>query len=443
MSFEFITSLQRSFPLVNNIKEYDEVFWINEDACKGNSVTAIKKVDIKGAISRLERFAPVISTLFPETKPNHGLIESSLLEVPNMKQYMEKSKNTLFPGKWYLKCDHALPISGSVKARGGIYEVLKFAESIAEQAGKSQKGQCYTTLLSSEMQSLFQKYTIIVGSTGNLGLSIGIISRKLGFQVVVHMSKDAKQWKKQKLREIGATVIEHEEDYSVAVEQGRKETENNPSSYFIDDENSEHLFEGYAVGAYRLQQQLEEKQIKVDEQHPLFVYLPCGVGGAPGGITYGLKKIFGEHVHCFFAEPTHSPAMLTRLYTGMEDISVQDLGIDNQTEADGLAVGKASNFVAGHIGTLINGCYTVSDSSLFRLVAALYHTEQQYLEPSALAAFYGPIALNSNTGNSYIEKYNLTHKMNKATHIFWGTGGSLVPEEIRKKQIKIGETLSS
>lgn len=426
------------YPLIGELVDVEEVFWTNPK--KKPFQTEVEKLplnenDVKDAEERLRRFAPYIAKVFPETRENNGIIESPIISIPAMREKLSQMYEHPLEGEFLLKCDSHLPISGSIKARGGIYEVLKHAETLAIQHGLLSVEEDYSILDKEKFRNFFSDYSIAVGSTGNLGLSIGIMSAKLGFKVTVHMSADAKEWKKDLLKSKGVTVIEYKEDYSKAVEEGRKQADRDPKCYFIDDENSRDLFLGYAVAAFRLKKQLEELNITVDEDHPLFVYLPCGVGGGPGGVAFGLKLMFQDQVHCFFAEPTHSPCMLLGLVTGMHDkVSVQDFGIDNITSADGLAVGRPSGFVGQTIEPLLSGSYTVSDHELFKLLSTLADTENIHLEPSALAGVIGPVKLSTEKqGKEYVQNHNLKGQMKNAVHLMWATGGSMVPKEIMQE----------
>jgi D-serine dehydratase len=429
------------FPLMQKLISLEEVFWINsnlKDFQSGMEQSPLKVEDVMDAEQRLVRFAPYIAKVFQETQAAGGIIESPLVEIPSMKKLVEsKFRQDIF-GEMYLKLDSHLPISGSIKARGGIYEVLKHAEQLALQHQMLALEDDYSILDSERFRSFFSQYSIAVGSTGNLGLSIGIISAKLGFNVTVHMSADAKQWKKELLRSKNVNVIEYEADYSKAVDEGRRQADSDPNCHFVDDENSLDLFLGYAVAAFRLKKQLASMDVLVDESHPLFVYLPCGVGGGPGGVAFGLKLMFGDSVHCFFAEPTHSPCMLLGMMTGLHDqISVQDIGIDNQTAADGLAVGRPSGFVGKVMEPLLSGIFTISDEVMFKLLKDLADSEGIYLEPSALAGMLGPVKL-SEYGTNYLAKHGLTEKASSAAHIVWGTGGSMVPKDILEEYYQKG-----
>lgn len=425
-------------PFIQDLKDEKEIFWINPAVkIKNYENFNLSMADINDAEARLARFAPFIKKVFAETEKTNGIIESVLTPIPQMQKLLQE-QHGMSGGKFLLKQDSHLAIAGSVKARGGIYEVLCHTEKLALSGGLLKQTDNYEKLAQPECRKFFQNYVIQVGSTGNLGMSIGIMSAVIGFEVIVHMSADAKQWKKDLLRKYGVTVMEYDSDYSEAVRQGREKSSMNPNSYFVDDENSKNLFLGYAVAAKRLIGQLHELDVRVDEEHPLFVYLPCGVGGAPGGITFGLKNVFGDHVHCFFVEPVQAPCMTLGMISEKNSkISVQDIGLSGKTYADGLAVGRPSGFVGEIMKPLLSGICTVKDAKLYDYMRDLYHTENIFLEPSACAAFQGVVGLmKSKEGQKYLNDMGLSEKMGKATHILWATGGGLVPETIKREMLE-------
>ncbi|WP_293764984.1 D-serine ammonia-lyase [uncultured Aquitalea sp.] len=402
--------------------------WLNPELGSPLPATAPTPQAVAEAEMRLQGCAGLLADLFAELATQQGQIESPLLEADALHSALGLDAAA---GRTLLKCDHALPVAGSIKARGGFHEVLAHAEALALQHGLLQPQDDRRLLANPAARALFARHRVLVGSTGNLGLSIGIMAAALGFQAVVHMSVDAKAWKKDRLRQRGVCVVEHEGDYAAAVAAGRLAAQADAASYFVDDEHSLPLFLGYAAAARPLAAQLAASAIKVDAGHPLFVYLPSGVGGAPGGICHGLKQLFGPHAHCFFAEPVASPCMLVQLASGSDEpLSVYDIGLDNRTEADGLAVGQASPLVAPLMRGQLSGIFTVTDDALFRQRLQVEQRCGMALEPSAAAAVAGPAWLCGSTeGQAYLAAHSLQQHLPNSHHLIWTTGGSLVPAQ--------------
>ena len=419
-----------------DISNATETYWENNKLKRYRDIKdslCFSDEDIDDSRRRLERFAPFIQKVFPETREQNGIIESPLKEISATKSRLNETYSGYVPqGRLLLKCDSHLAIAGSVKARGGIYEVLKHTEELAIQHGILRPEDDYAKL--TDYKDFFSKYSVQVGSTGNLGMSIGIMSAAIGYRAIVHMSKDAKEWKKELLRKNGVIVKEYDSDYSKAVLEGRKESEADSYSYFVDDEHSRDLFLGYAVAGERLKKQLIKKQIDVDEKHPLCVYIPCGVGGAPGGITFGLKSIWGDSVHCFFVEPTQAPCMFVGMASGKKNaVCVQDYGLSGKTQADGLAVGRCSGLAATVMENMLGGIFTVEDQKLYQYMKILYEADNIVIEPSACAAFKGYLNMGEKgLASAYFNKL----QTEEATHIIWATGGSLMPQTLIEGYLK-------
>ncbi len=386
--------------------------------------------DVQAARARMQRFAPLLATVFGELQATHGQIISPLLRVAPLQEALGLRPQQ---GQLWIKADHSLPVAGSVKARGGFHEVLQWTEQLARQHGLLGAQDDVRLLASPAARQLLGAHQIAVGSTGNLGLSIGLMSAALGFQATVHMSHDAKAWKKQLLREHGVKVIEYKGDYALAVAQGREQALGMARCHFVDDERSQSLLLGYACAAFELQDQLKAQQLVVDADHPLMVYLPCGVGGAPAGIAWGLDLVFGPHVRCYFAEPCQSPCfMLNMMSPAGHNTSVYALGLSNRTLADGLAVAQASELAAALMRHRLAGCFTVQDDALLTILAQVHDHAGLRIEPSAAAGFVGPGLLGD---------AGLNHP--RGTHVVWTTGGSRLPDSEFQALLEQGHDLLS
>ncbi|WP_286953968.1 MULTISPECIES: D-serine ammonia-lyase [Corynebacterium] len=381
---------------------------------------------ITAAEARLQRFAPWLARHFPDTAA--GIIESPVQRAAQVQGFLDSRFGHKLQGQLWLKRDDSLAVSGSIKARGGIHEVLMAAERLADELdphkSAPQDPEQFADLLdSAPFRLAAARRPILVGSTGNLGLSIGTVGPALGFPTQVHVSVDAKAWKKELLRAKGAQVIEHSGLFSEAIAQARTAAKEIPGAYFVDDEYSFGLLAGYAVAALRLEKQLHESGVEVSHENPLHVYLPCGVGGGPGGVTFGLKHVFGDNVHCHFVEPTTSPCMFLGVLSGKgHAVSCQDYGLSGHTLADGLAVQRPSQLIVDYVAPHVSGFHTVEDTVMLAGVDWLHAREEVDVEVSATA------------GLSIPWREDLIGA--QGTHLVWLTGGSLVPAHEREELLR-------
>jgi len=414
---------------IETLKKGERSVWINRKPRASAPFDAVAAAGhIAGAAQLWSRFAPALAALF-ETPGGSGRIESPLLEYPM----------PLAAGKpVYVKADHALPITATVKARGGVYALLRIIETIASRSGLLVDDGSYANLTAPRTREVLAAHTIVVASTGNLGFSIGLVATAFGLKSEIHMSECAQAWKKDRLKRLGATVIEHDVDYTSTVAAARTSVAARDNAWFIDDEDSWDLFLGYSGAGQELASQLDRAGVQVTTEHPLVVYLPCGVGGAPGGITYGLRTIYGDDVVCVFVEPIEAACILLALVSNEPaPPSVYDIGLGGRTEADGLAVSRASALVLEQVGCEIDAAVAIPDRDLLHWVCQTWNNASLRLEPSAAAGFAAlePFLEELSRRPPEQSMRATWHNIGNATHVVWTTGGNLVPEEIFQRYL--------
>lgn len=384
-------------------------------------------------IKEYGRFLPELEGALPKSR---------LVEIPKFKKACTHVLAGGLPGRLFAKMDAELPISGSVKLRGAVFEVLSHAKALEKEGVSSQDAR--------------GGYTVTTASTGNLGLSVGLVARKLGFKVLIYVSHEAFPWKVELLKNAGAEVVTIDGDYTEAVSRCRKDSLEK-GYYFVDDERSELLFKGYACAAFEIAESEELKQVAEEQKKegltkelkdagyggdfPIFVYIPCGIGGAGGGIAAGLKALLGDRVHIFFAEPLEVPSVMVGLQSGrFDEVDVYEIGYTGKTDADALACGRMSKINGEIIRQSVSGIYTVEDDKMYGYLKLLGECESVKAEPSSMVALQGIGQMYyTRAGMEYLIEKGIVGLMDASVHIAWLTGGGKLPDEEYQRFYKLGE----
>src|SRR5579875_2281286 len=128
------------------------------------------------------------------------------------------------------------------------------------------------------------------------------------------------------------------------------------------------------------------------------------LGGAPGGITFGLKISFGDHVHCFFGEPTASSSMLVQLASSVDRPGSIGVSVSITKRRRTVLLSRAHpSWRRVSCDRCSQEFFAVPDRDLFEDLYLLERLERLRVEPSAVAGFRGPgWVQNSTAGRQYL-----------------------------------------
>jgi threonine dehydratase len=183
--------------------------------------------------------------------------------------------------------------SGSFKARGAFNRILSAAE-----AGE------------------LPPNGVIVASGGNAGLAVAYAARTLQVPAEVYVPTTAPQVKVDKLRRLGATVVQHGEEYAEAYDAATKRAADT-GALFCHAYDQPEVCAGQGTLALELIDQLGE-----------FDTVVLAVGG--GGLMAGVAAALHGHATVVAVEPETIPTLHAALATGGPiDIEVSGIAADS------------------------------------------------------------------------------------------------------------------
>ncbi|HLI46288.1 MAG TPA: threonine/serine dehydratase [Geobacterales bacterium] len=260
----------------------------------------------------------------------------------------------------YFKCEFIQEV-GSFKVRGASNKVLSMFE----------KGYEYNTF--------------VTASSGNHGIAVSYIAKKMGKKAFVFAPKVATSHKLALIKLFGAEVI-FKGDYSDQAAQYAKEYAEKNNALFIHAFDDRDVIAGQGTIGLELIEQLDE----ID-----YLLIPVGGGGLIAGISFVIKSM-NKNAKIIGIQPAGNPSLHDALKMGKV---VTTLGTN--TIAEGLAVRKVGDLVFDIVRDKVDFVALESDENILKATRLIFEKERILLEPSGAAAF----------------SYLLDHKVEKGSNV--------------------------
>lgn len=254
------------------------------------------------------------------------------------------------PGLLWFKCEF-MQHTGTFKARGAFNRVLA-----ARERGE-----------------LKDDVGIVVASGGNAGLANAYAAAHVGVPATVFVPETAPAVKVKKLRDMGATVVQHGAEYAEAFEAALAYAEETGAVYCHAYDQPE-----IAAGAGTVGSELLEQLDGIDT-------VVVAVGG--GGLMAGIAAAVEGHATVVGVEPDNAPTLYSAMAAGAPvDVAVSGIAADSLGARQ---IGRIGFAVAVRTGVRP---VLVSDDDIAAARSLLWEQYRIVVEHGAATAF---AALNS------------------------------------------------
>jgi threonine dehydratase len=210
---------------------------------------------------------------------------------------------------------------------------------------------------------------LVTASAGNFGQAMAWSCRKRGLALTVYAATTANPLKVARMRDLGATVVLHGDDFDSAKHEARRAAALTDARFVEDGLDVE-----TAEGAGTMALELLEAGVSLDA-----VIVPLGNGALFNGVARALRARQPE-LRLVAVQATGAPAMLESLKQGR---LVQHAAID--TIADGIGVRVPIAEALADMTGLVDDGLLVSDAAIVEAMRLVHRHAGLVLEPSGAA----------------------------------------------------------